>query len=150
MRKLKKIMAVLSIAIAFASCKQNIKEETNVTDSTETLSKEKVYIHNKNKNEFTLSFIQEGDSVVGKYSYHLNGRDENNGTIKGVIKDNLLIADYDFMSEGIKSIRQVVFKMEDDSLLEGYGDVIEKDGKVVFIDLTQLRYNEDFKLNLAK
>ncbi len=152
MKNLKKIIGILSMALVFTACKQETKEKEvgETQEPTAEVNKEIVYIHNKNKNEFVLSFIREGDSVVGKFNYHLNGRDENNGTIKGVIKGNLLIADYDFMSEGINSTRQVVFKMEEGSLLEGYGDVIEKDGKVVYVDPSQLKYNEDFKLDVVK
>ncbi|MBW3519647.1 hypothetical protein [Flavobacterium sp. NKUCC04_CG] len=146
-------LGLMTIALVLFSCKKTVKEQDSdlieITDAV-IVPQEFSYKYSKNKDEISLFFTRSGDSLIGKLEYHLNEKDQNIGTIKGIIKNDVLIADYDFMSEGIKSTRQVVFKMEDDSLLEGYGDVIEKDGKVVFADPNQLKYNEDFKLNLVK
>ncbi|MBK6634882.1 MAG: hypothetical protein IPH68_02200 [Chitinophagaceae bacterium] len=50
---------------------------------------------------------------------------------------NILVADYTFMSEGIQSIRQVAFKMEGNSFVEGYGD---------FKNIDSLDFNTSVKL----
>lgn len=157
-KKVIKAFGVLSVIIAMTSCKQEVKEkeDTLIDQSVIEVSEQKVspsnkllYQHIKNNNEFILKLDREGDSVIGTFDYHLNGRDRNSGTIKGEFKGDLLIADYLFMSEGVTSTRQIVFKVEDKALLEGYGDIEEKDGRVFFKDVNKLQYNPDFKLELV-
>jgi hypothetical protein len=46
------------------------------------------------------------------------------------------------MSEGISSVRQVVFLKKGNTYIEGYGDVVEEaSGKVVFKDRKQLQFD---------
>ncbi|WP_430613452.1 hypothetical protein [Flavobacterium sp. JP2137] len=142
------------IALTLFSCKKEVvesdKELIKVADSIAAMPQESVYLHRQNKNEFTLRFVRNGDAVTGTFNYHLNGRDKNDGTIKGEFVGDLLIADYVFSSEGTTSTRQVVFKKSGNSLLEGYGDVEEVAGKVVFKDVNLLEYNPAFKLDLIQ
>lgn len=153
-----KIIGALTIVVALSSCKQEVKNAAALSTSpaATVLSEGKtreshklLYQCIKNNNEFVLDVVREGDSVHGTFKYNLSEKDKNTGTIKGVFKGDLLIADYLFMSEGITSTRQIVFKVEDKALLEGFGDIEEKDGKVVFKDVNQLKYNPQFKLELV-
>jgi hypothetical protein len=75
-----------------------------------------------NKDSATLQLRVSDSTVTGELKYHWNEKDKNSGTIKGVIHDSLIIADYTFQSEGMTSVREVAFKMTGDSLVEGYGD----------------------------
>lgn len=84
-----------------------------------------------------LKIIQKGDSVTGTLVYMLKEKDKNRGTIQGIMKDGILMADYTFQSEGVQSIRQVVFKKEGNSFVEGYGD---------FNKLESLAYNTSMQL----
>jgi hypothetical protein len=81
--------------------------------------------------------------VTGELSYRLYAKDKNDGSIKGVIRDNLIIADYTFRSEGMLSVRQVVFKMEGTTLTEGYGDLNTASDTVRFKDIGQLKFMND-------
>ena len=78
--------------------------------------------------------------------YNLNGKDKNIGTIQGGMKGDILIADYNFQSEGSWSTRQVAFKKLDDKFIEGYGDIISTDKKTVFRNTDSLHFNENLKL----
>ena len=51
-----------------------------------------------------------------------------------------LLAEYIFKSEGITSIREVAFLKQDDSFVEGYGDVEEQYGKMVFKNRSALSF----------
>src|SRR5690606_5814178 len=64
--------------------------------------------------------------------YNFYERDGNVGFITGEIHGDTLIADYTFLSEGIISVREVGFLLGEEQVTEGYGDVEEVDGKVVF------------------
>lgn len=84
-----------------------------------------------------LKIIPAGDSISGTLVYQLKEKDRNTGTITGRMENDLLIADYTFMSEGTESTRPVVFKKEGSAFVEGYGD-LNKPGS--------LDYSHSFKL----
>jgi len=88
------------------------------------------------------------DSLVsGELSYRLVGKDRNDGSIKGIVRDSLIIADYTFRSEGMMSVRQVAFKLVGTSLVEGYGDLNTKSDTVRFKDVHNLSFQNDRPLN---
>lgn len=83
-----------------------------------------------------MSLNTQGDSVSGSLSYNWYERDDNNGTFKGIIKnDSLIVADYTFQSEGITSVRQVAFKIRDSVLLQGYCELQERNDTSFFRDV---------------
>jgi hypothetical protein len=94
-----------------------------------------------------LTLVHAGDSINGTLEYKLHEKDRNQGTIRGGMRGDLLVADYTFMSEGMRSVRQVVFKKAGNSFVEGYGDVSEENGRQYFKDIGALRFNDKFVLN---
>ena len=83
-----------------------------------------------------MSLNTQGDSVSGSLSYNWFERDDNNGTFRGTVKsDTLIVADYTFQSEGVTSVRQVVFKIKDSVLLQGYGELQERNDTAFFRDV---------------
>jgi hypothetical protein len=83
-----------------------------------------------------MSLNAQGDSVSGSLSYNWTERDDNDGTFKGAIKnDSLIVADYTFQSEGVTSVRQVVFKIRDSVLLQGYGELQNRNDTSFFRDV---------------
>lgn len=72
------------------------------------------------------------DMISGDLLYQLAGKDRNKGTLKGVIYEDTILADYTFMSEGKQSVREITFLKNDSSLTEGYAAMEEADGKIQF------------------
>lgn len=70
--------------------------------------------------------------VTGDLSYDFFERDGNIGFIEGEVQGDTLIADYTFLSEGMVSVREVGFLLGEDHVMEGYGDVEQVDGRMVF------------------
>jgi|SRR5690606_32210742 hypothetical protein len=70
--------------------------------------------------------------ITGELSYDFYERDGNIGFIEGKVQRDTLIADYTFLSEGTVSVREVGFLLGENQVVEGYGDVEEVDGKMVF------------------
>lgn len=93
-----------------------------------------------------MAFRVEGDRVQGVLSYRWKDKDQSSGRIEGTIKDSVLLADYNFSSEGRENIRQVSFELSKGRAVEGYGAVEEKSGKVVFVSPDQLKFDETFVL----
>jgi hypothetical protein len=82
----------------------------------------------------------------GTLIYKLYEKDSNKGNLEGKLYGDTLIANYKFMSEGIESVRQVAFLIKDSTATEGYGDIEEKDGKMVFKDWKALNFKNGLTL----
>ena len=80
--------------------------------------------------------------VTGNLKYIFKEKDSNRGEIEGKMQGDTLIADYTFMSEGQKSVRQVAFLIKDSVATEGYGDLEDKGGKLVFKNPQALTYGK--------
>ena len=85
-------------------------------------SAETCYRYEGTNDTISLKVVRNADAVTGTLDYNFKEKDDNRGTIKGNLKGDLLIADYTFTSEGVQSTRQVVFKLKDNFVVEGYGD----------------------------
>ena len=85
--------------------------------------------------------LQVKDTVVtGTLQFQFFEKDNNTGTLQGVLRNDMIIADYTFRSEGVTSVREVVFKIKEGTLLSAHGTMVEKDGKLVFTDKEALQY----------
>ncbi|PVD52877.1 hypothetical protein DC498_08120 [Terrimonas sp.] len=84
--------------------------------------------------------------VTGVLKYNISGKDKNTGTFYGKLYGDTLIADYSFYSEGRQSVRQVAFLIKDGSAVEGYGDIQEQNGKIVFNNVSSIDFSKGFNL----
>jgi len=150
MKKVITLTAVLGIL--FISCNNKAKENTEMPVApavpvTESLGTE-CYSSMMDNNSAAMELnINTNNEVNGKLSYSYYQKDKNEGTIVGNIKGDTLIADYTFMSEGTSSVRQVVFLKKDGMYIEGFGDVLESNGKMVFTDKTKLKFDPKMVFN---
>lgn len=95
-----------------------------------------------------LSLTQTGNAVTGDLLYQLSGKDRNTGMIHGTMHGDTLLADYNFQSEGVESVREVAFLAKEGGFVEGYGPVQEQKGKMVFTPNTSQTF--DSKMALVK
>lgn len=101
------------------------------------------YQYDYNKSTASLKLSTKGDEITGDLEYHIFEKDANKGTITGEIKKDTIIADYTFDSEGMRSVRQVVFLRKGDKLYEGTGESEEKGGKYVFKNRAALNFKDN-------
>jgi hypothetical protein len=87
-----------------------------------------------------LRITLKDSTITGQLDYRWSEKDQNTGTIHGVIRDSLIIADYTFQSEGMTSLREMVFKITGNTLLQGFGELKEENGKVVFVNKNKLQF----------
>ncbi|WP_192347313.1 hypothetical protein [Algoriphagus sp. Y33] len=99
------------------------------------------------KDTVRLTTYVEGTKVTGTLDYMIFEKDKNSGYIKGELRDNLLIAEYTFMSEGDSSKRQVVFKNTEEGWKEGYGEMKSEDGIPVQANIDSLNFNHALVLS---
>ncbi|SKB36940.1 hypothetical protein SAMN05660841_00065 [Sphingobacterium nematocida] len=104
------------------------------------------YLFQSDEDTISMSLKQEKDSVYGDLKYAFSGKDKNIGKINGSLKDSIITAEYNFISEGIPSVRQIVFKLTDEGLIEGYGAIEESNGKMIFSDKSNLSFDHGMVL----
>ena len=146
---MKKSIYLFSILFLIA-CNNNPKEAAQVTVSKDTTADvtmqsagpdiDGCYVSFYKRDSSTLSIKVNNGEVTGSLEYKIFEKDKNSGVISGTYKDSLIVADYTFQSEGVSSTREVVFKVANGELIEGFGE-IEMNGNVAkFKDISQLKY----------
>lgn len=93
----------------------------------------------------TLLWLDES-KFTGSMVYRLREKDGNIGTLQGQLRDSILLADYQFNSEGVTSTREVAFKQIADYIVEGYGEVISDSSGFKFKDPANLKFDLNRKL----
>ncbi len=145
MRKIAFIFALLALTVA---CKKNSDKETisdRDIDMVPTVQEE-CYEYRKDGNTIYMYLKKESDAVTGKLDYAYSEKDSNSGTFAGTIKGDVLIATYSFTSEGMQSKREIAFQIKNNTLIEGYGEVEEKNGAVIFKNPDKLVFNSGMPL----
>ncbi|HTE23827.1 hypothetical protein [Flavitalea sp.] len=107
------------------------------------------YSNFRNRDTVLLSFTRSDTAISGELTYQFFQKDRNTGIINGTVKGDTIIADYKFNSEGTTSVRQVVFLKRGDELLEGFGDVEENNGKMVFRNVSSLVFDSSMVFSLT-
>lgn len=146
-----KILVLALVSGIFFSCKK--KEEQLSTDELKSdvpqeqaAAVKECYEYTQKKDTIQVNILVQGENVSGDLIYKLFEKDQNIGKISGTISGDTLNATYTFMSEGKESMRQVVFLRKNKTLLEGYGESEEKDGKMVFKSMKDLNFTSSLQL----
>ncbi|WP_298736583.1 hypothetical protein [uncultured Chitinophaga sp.] len=137
------ILVLAAGAICAMSCQQQSGEAGTQTGDSLTLTDTvplsslaaggpQCFIQVVGKDTARLSFEVSGDSVNGKLAYQRYEKDSNKGTIRGVVQGNILQVQYTFMSEGVESVNQAMFKVDGDKVYEGRAKDFDKEGRPVF------------------
>ena len=132
--------------VTFFSCNAKQQEQTNENNSGK-ISSTNCYRYIKNNDTIQLKINEENGIVKGTLMYNLYEKDKNIGTIEGRMNGLILIADYSFFSEGVKSVRQVAFKKSGSTFLEGFGESDDKNGKMIFKNMDSLDFTHPLTLN---
>lgn len=113
--------------------------DTGTSSSAETISE--CYENINGKDTVFLSIFSQSKVITGSLVYNYYEKDKNSGTIKGNMYGDTLIADYIFNSEGVTSTREVAFLKRESAFIEGYGDMQEEGGKMVFTNRSNLSFS---------
>ena len=116
----------------------------NIKDTVVTGTKPMVlngcYQMTLKKDTAKLNLIVKDSTVTGDLNYNFYEKDRNMGTLNGVLRNDIIYADYTFRSEGMTSVREVALKIKDSVLLQGYGPMEERNGKMVFQNKEKLKF----------
>ncbi len=90
-----------------------------------------------------LSVLISENGISGSYTTAYANKDRNTGRLENAfMKNDTMIADFRFMSEGKQSVRKVAFLIQDTLAREGFGKVVEREGKQVFAQLSALKFDK--------
>ena len=147
-----KIILLVVVSFTFLACKKEEKQETTDEMKSEmpqeaTAASTECYEFVKGKDTISGTFLIQDNTVTGDLKYNLFQKDKNAGTITGTIIGDTLLADYSFISEGITSVRQIVFLRKNKTLTEGFGEIEEKENKMVLKDLKKVNFTSGIVLN---
>ncbi len=149
---MKKFVSCLGIVALLYACNKTPVKQDAVTEppvAEEPVAESDVagsYIYEQNGDTVNLHLTVNGETAAGHLTYALKEKDRNTGTFEGKIQNGVLLADYTFNSEGRSSVREVAFRLDGTSAVEGYGDVEEKNGKTVFKDASGLEFGKGLVL----
>lgn len=145
MRKIAFVFALLALTVA---CKKNSDKEKTTDSDIDMVPtvQEECYEYRKDGNTIYMHLKKEVNAVTGNLDYAYSEKDSNTGTFSGTIKNDILIAVYTFTSEGMESKREIAFQVKDKTLIEGYGEVEEKNGTVTFKSPDKLVFNSGMPL----
>ncbi|QRR01835.1 hypothetical protein [Dyadobacter sandarakinus] len=103
------------------------------------------FAYKNNKDSAALHLQVAGHIATGELSYFLFEKDSNKGEIRGEVHGDTLFARYTFASEGTQSVREVVFLKTGGEWTEGFGDMQEKAGTLVFTDRSKIRFQDGLR-----
>lgn len=145
-----KLFYTLLAPIVLISCKLGEKDKeatpAPAEKKTESSSVSNCYEYINKADTVILKLIHVGDAITGLLIYKLDGKDINKGTIQGGMRGDILVANYTFISEATTSERQVAFKLDNGSFIEGYGESVTDQGRVRFKSIDSLQFNGSIKL----
>lgn len=134
---------VFLLFISIIACKPAVEKTVEVPAEP----KRECYSFVNDKDTIMLNLTLLPDNKVeGALAYFLFEKDRNFGKINGEVKDDLIIAEYDYASEGKVSVRQVVFKKSEGKITEGFGEVVEEGGKFKYKDINALSFENGLVL----
>ena len=142
---MKKTVLISTFLISLAACNDNSgsddKSTSDTTSTNNAVTTTECYLYTANKDTISLQITINGHSVTGALNYSLHEKDRSQGVIQGEVRGDTILADYEFKSEGIVSLREVAFLKKDNGYAEGYGEAEDKDGKMMFKNVAELNYS---------
>ena len=141
--------------ILVSSCKNETKkeeseiispEEADIMASDVNSPEIACYRYVSKKDTVLLQMEKINDEVAGTLSYNYFEKDKNDGTFEGKMIGDTLLGNYTFKSEGAVSVREVLFLKKGNTLVEGFGEVEEINGKIKFKNNTKFTYNDAMPL----
>lgn len=131
---MKKIIVIPLLIVILSACKGNNNKEIENIDTNNKIQSIKkhntklesgCYNYNKNGNVIELKITVNNNKVNGKLDISYDQKDKNQGELKGELKGDTLIGTYTFLSEGLKSTRDIAFLVKGAKLIEGSGELNE-------------------------
>lgn len=104
------------------------------------------YLRVLKRDTLALSIQQTSKAVTGKLSFDNFEKDGSSGSVSGTVDSNILKLIYSFQSEGMHSVMEVYFKIEDSTLIHGIGEVAVKGDTAYYANPGEINYPQTNRL----
>lgn len=137
-----KLFYFLCLAIIIASCNNEDLTKTVVAPPVPVYNLQGCYMMKIDKDTALLNLNIQGDSVNGTLVYNRLKKRDVAGAFKGILDKNKIRIWYNSSVKEKAFVKQLHFKIIDDKLAEGYGDVIMRNDTAFYKYPTTLRYED--------
>lgn len=145
-----KNIGLLSLFLIAGSCNTKGKSSSE-TNADTSMNKEAIvakdslpsgcYTQVAQRDTALLQLVNKDSHINGTLSYNYYQKDRNDGTVEADISGNIVSGWYIFKSEGVVSVRQVLWKINGEELWPGMGEVVQKNDTTRFAQPDQLQYD---------
>lgn len=144
-----KNIGILGLFLFTGACNNNGKSSAEVSPdtvaNTTTIAVDSLssgcYSQIVQRDTAFLQLENKGSMVIGSLSYNIYQKDRNDGTLQAELAGNIITGWYLFKSEGVISVRQVSWKIDDDDLWPAIGEMIQKNDTAMFAQPDKLQYD---------
>lgn len=140
-------ICIISLIFIFSSCNSQTdtaKSKNNSInlkdDSAVLMDVTGCYMQTIGRDTILAILEQRGETVTGKLKFDNYQIDGSSGTLHGVVEGDILKLNYDFFSEGMNSIMDIYFKVENNTLIRGVGDMKTNGDSTTFINEFSIEY----------
>jgi hypothetical protein len=130
-----------------------VVSDRNTPTKSDTINVAGCYIKILKRDTMILHVKQSGINISGKMNFDNYEKDASSGEVKGVLEGEEIKLWYNFQSEGMHSVMELYFKIENNSLIRGIGPIDNKGDTAFFTDHSAITYpaNQSFgKIDCSK
>ena len=139
-------LATIILVTALSSCNNNTDETVTEEKGDEVIQTDFCYLGIINRDTVTLNVNITDTLVTGGLIYNFYEKDDNKGSVTGKMMGDTIIADYKFYSNGMESMREVAFLKKDSLMIQGFGPMVERGGKMAFVSTKEINFNNSIVL----
>jgi hypothetical protein len=140
----KTALCLVLIASLFSACQNTPKSSDTETEETENTAAATCYELRLGEDITAIELTLDGDKASGYYAWEPHEKDGARGMFSGQKDGDQVTAIFEYMIEGSIQSEEVVFKLEGDKLLQGNGELEDKDGILMLKDKSNLSWDSSF------
>lgn len=137
---------IFALCFLMACNNLNQKDQSLSMQAHSITEAKSCYSFNNGKDSIRMSIEITNNEAKGDLHFNYYEKDSNKGTFSGNLIGDTLWANYSFDSEGIESEREIVFLRNGNEWIQGYGEIVEKNGVFVFVNHGDIRFDNSFTL----
>lgn len=136
----------LFLSILLISCNNGTQRKNTEKETALISVPASCYVYGLGNDSIVLNVEIEDNMVTGNLVYDFFEKDDNSGQLTGEMHGDTIFALYKFKSEGVTSQREVAFLKRGDTYVEGFGEMSEENGKMVFNEKKAVSFESDLVL----
>jgi hypothetical protein len=139
---MKSLLNAVAILIFITTLGCNPREGNDRSHPSEIIDHTGCYLFVEGRDSIQMAIRQNGDSVDGTLEFAFYEKDKSRGVMKGRMKGDTLLANYEFTSEGVLSFRDVAFLKRGHAFVLGSGEIVNRGNRDVFKNPSTIEFSD--------